>query len=693
MDKIQCKMRRKLFALVLLMVVSFSWAGITNFINDNSKNFLFTHSYAIDNNDKDKINPYETFVFVETSNTINNGVVNLADINYSAKNTPLCEPVLDINHNIINNEVCLGTSVEITVTADTGAGTTYQWSVTGGPTSFFGTQATLSFTPEEGIYTYAVIGQHNGCVSDEQILTFEVKAKTTPTFADIPASICVGDDSHTLPTISDENITGIWQPATIDSTTPGVYVFTPTTGACATQKAIYIDIDQKQIPVFLPFDNTICSGGSVDLPTTSFNGITGSWSPAFDNTQTTEYTFTPDANQCAIEVKRTISVNNQIIPTFSGIPTSICQGTWVNLLPISDENIPGQWDKSFNDQATDTYTFTPFPGYCADQVSVTIEILTGGITPTFPGIPTSVCQGNSIGLPKNSAENIPGQWDKPFNNQATDTYTFTPFPGYCADQVSVTIEIITGGITPTFSGIPTSVCYGGSSPLSFFSNENILGSWSPVFNSTQTTEYTFTPIAGQCADPVKVTIVIVPSGTIPTFPSIPDSICIGDDSHILPTNSDEGIAGTWQPATIDSTTPGVYVFTPTLQGCVTQKIIYIDIKQTKTPVFAQIAPLCVGDPIIPTISLNGITGSWSPSVAIAGTNDYTFTPDAVLHPCATSKTITITIDPNLVIEPDFGPIGPFCTGAKYFIPLFNISFLFTLLILICLSFIYLFSCD
>jgi len=43
-----------------------------------------------------------------------------------------------------------------------------------------------------------------------------------------------------------------------------------------------------------------CSGDAIPaLPTTSTNGITGTWSPAINNTATTTYTFTPDAGQCA----------------------------------------------------------------------------------------------------------------------------------------------------------------------------------------------------------------------------------------------------------------------------------------------------------------------------------------------------------------------------------------------------------
>ena len=63
------------------------------------------------------------------------------------------------------------------------------------------------------------------------------------------------------------------------------------------------------IPTFNPVA-PICSGAAlVALPTTSNNGITGTWSPALDNTATTTYTFTPTAGQCATTATLTITVN------------------------------------------------------------------------------------------------------------------------------------------------------------------------------------------------------------------------------------------------------------------------------------------------------------------------------------------------------------------------------------------------
>ena len=46
------------------------------------------------------------------------------------------------------------------------------------------------------------------------------------------------------------------------------------------------------------------------------------------------------------------------------------------------------------------------------------------------------------------------------------------------------------------------------------------------------------------------------------------------------------------------------------------------------------------------LPINGITGTWSPAVSTAapGTTTYTFTPDA--GQCATTTTLSITVDPT-----------------------------------------------
>ncbi|NMH28638.1 T9SS type A sorting domain-containing protein [Flavobacterium silvaticum] len=54
----------------------------------------------------------------------------------------------------------------------------------------------------------------------------------------------------------------------------------------------------------------ICSGETLEaLPTTSQNGVTGTWAPALNNTATTTYTFTPASGQNASTTTMTITVN------------------------------------------------------------------------------------------------------------------------------------------------------------------------------------------------------------------------------------------------------------------------------------------------------------------------------------------------------------------------------------------------
>ena len=60
-----------------------------------------------------------------------------------------------------------------------------------------------------------------------------------------------------------------------------------------------IAIDPLVTPTFTQ-QGPYCEGDVIsNLSTSSNEGVTGSWSPAIDNTQTTTYTFTPDVGQCS----------------------------------------------------------------------------------------------------------------------------------------------------------------------------------------------------------------------------------------------------------------------------------------------------------------------------------------------------------------------------------------------------------
>ncbi|MDI1304366.1 MAG: gliding motility-associated C-terminal domain-containing protein, partial [bacterium] len=164
------------------------------------------------------------------------------------------------------------------------------------------------------------------------------------------------------------------------------------TGASAT-----ITVNPNVTPTFTQVP-AICSGGSLSaLPTTSSNSITGTWSPALNNTATTTYTFTPTSGQCATTASMTISVNPNVTPTFTQVP-AICSGGSLSALPTTSSNsITGTWSPALNNAATTTYTFTPTVGQCATTASMTIIV---NPLPTATINPSSqiVCYNNSASI-------------------------------------------------------------------------------------------------------------------------------------------------------------------------------------------------------------------------------------------------------------------------------------------------------
>ena len=224
----------------------------------------------------------------------------------------------------------------------------------------------------------------------------------------------------------------------------------------------------------------------------------------------------------------------------------------------------------------------------------------------------------------------------------TTTYTVT-IEDECGDAITEDIEIIVLPVgSAIFDPIPA-ICEGDPNPLPATDLNGVTGTWTPAFNANTTTDYTFTPDAGQCATtPAPVQLVVNPLVT-PTFTAV-SPICSGDTIAPLPTTSNNGITGTWNPATIDNTTTTIYTFTPNSGTCVVETTLEITVLPQVTPTFS-IDDICIGETIgaLPTFSLEGITGTWSPAVNNLATTTYTFTPDP--GQCANATTETVEVNP------------------------------------------------
>ena len=198
----------------------------------------------------------------------------------------------------------------------------------------------------------------------------------TPTFTLI-SSICSGTISPILPSTSNNGYSGTWNPALVSNTVSGNYNFTPDpiVGLCLLTVTMSITVNPL-VAIFNPVP-AICSGDSLAaLPTTSTNGVTGSWSPLMDNTNTTTYTFTPTGGQCATATASlTVVVNSKTTPTFTPF-TSICSGSTRPVLPLLSNNlIAGTWNPALvSNTASATYTFTPNVGQCGTTTTLNITV-------------------------------------------------------------------------------------------------------------------------------------------------------------------------------------------------------------------------------------------------------------------------------------------------------------------------------
>lgn len=288
----------------------------------------------------------------------------------------------------------------------------------------------------------------------------------------------------------------------------------------------------QNTPVFTQV-NPICSGDPLaTLPTTSNNGITGSWSPVIDNTTTTTYTFTPASTECASIVTMTIVVNPVINPSFTQV-APICSGETLPPLPTtSNEGVTGNWSPGLNNTATTTYTFTPLGGVCTRTASMTI-VVNQKVTPTFTQV-GPICSGQTLSpLPTTSNDGITGSWSPALNNTTTTTYTFTPVSGECAVSTTMTITVNPTPIV-AFTNSNLSICSGEQINVAL-SCTNVPGAtihWQFLSGSVATGG-----TSGSAVGPVSLTDVITLSNsilvpTVVSFNVYAESGCVSTSKQV-----------------------------------------------------------------------------------------------------------------------------------------------------------------
>jgi len=358
------------------------------------------------------------------------------------------------------------------------AGSTYNWTPSGtlNNGALANPTATLSATT-----TYVVSVTNTNLCTDTGSVIITVTPPLTPTFS-IDTSICIGDVINPLSTTSNNGITGSWSPSPNNMTTT-IYTFTPTPGQCAIPTTLTITVNPIVTPTFNAVAS-VCVGDVISpLPTTSLNGINGSWSPALNNTTTTIYTFTPNVGECATIATLSITVNMPTTPTFNAV-ASVCVGDVISPLPTRSLNgINGSWSPALNNMTTTTYTFTPTTGQCA--TTTTLDVTVNPLPLIDAGLNEEICTGSSLQL--NATGGVSYTWSPLINiiNPQTASPTVSPASnttyvvvGTDANQCSNADSVIVNVFSiPSISD--TTICIGDELQLNAVGPLNASYIWSP----------------------------------------------------------------------------------------------------------------------------------------------------------------------------------------------------------------------
>jgi gliding motility-associated-like protein len=453
----------------------------------------------------------------------------------------------------------------------------------------------------------AVAGTYSstpGLVIDPVTGTINLAASTPGTYVVTSTSATtIGGTCNTIPFIT---------------TSRTVIITAPANAVISYASASYCNTNTTTQPVIITGDGSTGGTYSATPAGLLINATTGEIIPSasLGGNYTITYTVPAIGGCPAYSTTTQVEIIDAPVPTFTQV-APICPGDALAPLPTSSEDatpITGTWSPAINNMATTTYTFTPDAGQCAETTTMTINV--GSTIPTFNAV-APICAGATLApLPTTSLNGIEGVWSPALDNTQTTTYTFTPTSGVCVGSTTLTIQVLSPTVVPTFNAVPPICPNGTITPLATTSLNGITGVWSPALDNTQTTTYTFTPDTGQCGLTTTLTVVVNPplvvtvnnptfcpgsSGTVVATPAIPGTYTY---TWTVP----DGVADPGNVASFTTTVPGTY-------SVVIDQVSNFCNTDFESPLATGASPNLVNENLVPcwdTTASDGIIELWPP---------------------------------------------------------------------------------
>lgn len=424
------------------------------------------------------------------------------------------------------------------------------------------------------------------------------------------------------------------------------------------------------------------NGGTAPLQY-SINGFSFQSSNIFNNLAPGNYTlYVKDVNNCYSFID--VSVNATPLPRVTAFTiAATCNGNDGAVVTTGSSGTPPytfsidgtiyQSDNNFLSLAAGFYTiYIKDASGCISSTGVNVGNFSA---PSFTTLITAEACGKANGTIVVTASGGAGSYQ--YSKDGTNFQVSNSFTGLATGMYTITVKdlngcIVTGAVlvgtvngpqtlTATIvnaacgaaNGSITAAASGGTGALQY-SLDGSSYQVSNIFTGVAANTYTlYVRDINLCVKTLPVNVINLPGPAIAVSSS--NSSCSASDGTITATAangtlplqySKDGAA--FQSSNIfTGLAPNTYTITvKDARGCTNTANAIITAPGSITPMFNTVPPICSGTALsaLPTISLNGITGSWSPALDNTATTTYTFTPTA--GQCANTTTLTITVNPK-----------------------------------------------
>jgi len=433
------------------------------------------------------------------------------------------------NNSAITELTCVQTSISLSASG----GSSYTWA---NGSAAVGALPSLSVTAP-GTYILTATGL-NGCTANDTIVITQNVIQPSASISNQTQTNTLDCNTTSISLLASGGLSYYWSNAVgfissapnLTVSMPALYqVIVTASNGCTDTTQILIGIQANTNPVFTQIA-PVCTGTAFALPTTSNNGVNGSWSPALNFNNTTTYTFTPNTGLCANTASMTVVVNPY--PTVSATNDTICDGntgviqTQVSLIGgnyLWLSNSSTQASLSISPNTTTSYSVIYNLAGCADTATAQIFV---NPVPSIQVQNGTICEGQTGSL--SVSANMPNGQFLWSTGSTNDTITLSPL-STISETVTYTLNgctssaataTLTVNVVPQLAINNQTICAGD--PVTLVANANpsgvfywgataIQGLSSNTFSPSQdTTLAVFNVLNGCSSDTLFATVTVTP---------------------------------------------------------------------------------------------------------------------------------------------------------------------------------------